>query len=82
MWSSESFEGKYNIGFEIPIEFPSQRSPSRNNEIKLKLKMTKSSSLKWTHGRSVIGYRVSLLFTRNLTTIEIGPASLKSIGQF
>ena len=24
-WSSESFEVKYNIGFGIPIEFPSQR---------------------------------------------------------
>ena len=25
LWSSESFEVKYNIGFGIPIEFPSQR---------------------------------------------------------
>ncbi len=25
LWSSESFEGKYNIGFGIPIKFPSQR---------------------------------------------------------
>ena len=25
LWSSESVEVKYNIGFEIPIEFPSQR---------------------------------------------------------
>ena len=25
LWSSESFEGKYNIGFGIPIEFPSKK---------------------------------------------------------
>ena len=25
LWSSYSFEGKYNIGFGIPIKFPSQR---------------------------------------------------------
>ena len=25
LWSSESFEVEYNIGFGIPIEFPSQR---------------------------------------------------------
>ena len=25
-WSSESFEGKYFIGFGIPIKFPSQRN--------------------------------------------------------
>ena len=25
LWSSESFEVKYNIGFGIPIKFPSQR---------------------------------------------------------
>ena len=25
LWSSESFEGKYDIGFGIPIESPSQR---------------------------------------------------------
>ncbi len=25
LWSSESFEGKYNIRFGIPIELPSQR---------------------------------------------------------
>ena len=25
LWFSESFEVKYNIGFGIPIEFPSQR---------------------------------------------------------
>ena len=24
LWSNQSFEGKYNIGFGIPIEFPSQ----------------------------------------------------------
>ena len=89
MWSSESFEVKYNIGFGIPIEFPNQRKKfiqigpettkfdfcgqdshlgkvqyrilnpnqnskskkknysnrSRNNEIMLKLKMSKSSCL-------------------------------------
>ncbi len=31
LWSSQSFEGKYNIGFGIPIEFPSQRE--KNIEI-------------------------------------------------
>ena len=31
LWSSESFEVKYNIGFGIPIEFPSQRE--KNIEI-------------------------------------------------
>ena len=25
LWSSESFEGKYNIGFGIPMEFPSKK---------------------------------------------------------
>ena len=25
LWSSQSFEEKYNIGFGIPIVFPSQR---------------------------------------------------------
>ena len=25
LWSSESFEVKYNIGFGIPTEFPNQR---------------------------------------------------------
>ncbi len=25
LWASQSFEGKYNIGFGFPIEFPSQR---------------------------------------------------------
>ncbi len=25
LWSRESFEVKYNIGFGIPIEFPSER---------------------------------------------------------
>ncbi len=25
LWSSESFEGEYNILYGIPIEFPSQR---------------------------------------------------------
>ncbi len=25
LWSREWFEGKYNIGFGIPIKFPSQR---------------------------------------------------------
>ena len=35
----KSFGGKYNIGFGIPIEFPSQRkknysNQTRNNEIK------------------------------------------------
>ena len=25
LWSSETFEVKYNIGFGIPIDFPSQR---------------------------------------------------------
>ena len=25
LWFSQSFERKYNIGFGIPIEFPSQR---------------------------------------------------------
>ena len=39
LWSNESFEGKYNIGFGIPIEFPSQRkinylNRSINKEIK------------------------------------------------
>ncbi len=28
LWSSESFELKYNIGFGIPIDFPSQRKKS------------------------------------------------------
>ena len=43
IWSSESFEVKYNIRFEIPIEFPSQRRKNywnwlRNNEIMLNQK--------------------------------------------
>ncbi len=25
LWSSQSFEGKYNIGFGISVKFPSQR---------------------------------------------------------
>ena len=66
----KSFGGKYNIGFGIPIEFPSQRKKnysnrSRNNEIMLNyLKMPKSSCLKWTYGRSGMHYRVGSLFTR------------------
>ena len=39
LWSSEAFEVKYNIGFGIPIEYPSQRKKysnrPRNNEIML-----------------------------------------------
>ena len=31
LWSSESFEVKYNIGFGIPIEFPSQRRAPRKS---------------------------------------------------
>ena len=39
LWSRESFKGKYNIGFDILIKFPSQRKKnysnrSRNNKIK------------------------------------------------
>ena len=59
MWSRESFEGKYNIGFGIPIEFLCQRKKNieiGNNEIMLELKMPKSSCLKWTYGRSSIDY--------------------------
>ena len=32
MWSSESFEVKYNVGFGIPIEFPSQRKKNYSNK--------------------------------------------------
>ena len=32
LWSIESFEVKYNIGFGIPIEFPSQRR-RKNSQI-------------------------------------------------
>ena len=31
LWSSESLEGKYNIGFGISIEFPSQRKKNYSN---------------------------------------------------
>ena len=31
LWARQSFEGKYNIGFGIPIEFPIQRK--KNIEI-------------------------------------------------
>ena len=29
LWSSESFEVEYNIGFGTPIEFPSQRKKKK-----------------------------------------------------
>ena len=30
LWSSESFEGKYNMGFGIPIKFPSKKKKKKN----------------------------------------------------
>ena len=58
--NENDFEGKYDIGFRIPIKFSSERKNywnwSRNNEMIL---MPKSSCLKWTYGRSSINHRVA-----------------------
>ncbi len=67
LWSSESFEVKYNIGFGIPIEFPNQRrrknysNRSRNTEI----------GLLWSFGESK-NFQVKIFFF-----IEIGQETIK-----
>ena len=49
LWSNQPFQGKYNIGFGIPIEFPSQikkyLNRSKNNEIMLYLQILSVSAL-------------------------------------
>ncbi len=84
LWSRESFEGKYVIGFIIPIKFPSKiKKNIKIGSTKLYLKMPKSSCLKWTYGRHGIDYRVASLFKRYLTAnLVIIPESFKSLGQF
>ena len=84
MWSIESFEGKYNIEFGIPIKFPSKKKriieiDPRNYAL---MKNAKIVMFKMAYGSPGIDYRVALLFTRYLTAIGIIPESLKLIGQF
>ena len=47
LWSSQSFEGKYNIGFGIPIEFPSQREKNLFKLVHKKKKEKKIKNLKF-----------------------------------
>ena len=69
--------------FESPSNFQVKvKKIYEIGQIILELKMPKSSSLKWTYGRSGIDYKVASLFTRYLTAIGIIPESLRSIGQF
>ena len=42
---SKSVEGKYNIGFKIPIEFPSQRK--KNYSYRSRIKKNKEIGLMW-----------------------------------
>ena len=73
LWSSESFEGKYDIKFGIPIKFLSKKKKllkliqkQRNYAL---IKNAKIVMFKTAYGSPGIDYRVALLFTRYLTAI-------------
>ncbi len=52
LWSTESFEVKYNIGFGIPIKFPSLRS--------FFIEIDPETTKRWTDGLTLIVEKLRL----------------------
>ena len=73
MWSSESFEVEYYIGFRIPIEFPSQRKKIFKSVYKQEIGLLWSSESFEGKYNIVFGIPIEFLSERRRKIIEIGP---------